>query len=255
MRDSDGASGRVIALIPARTGSKGIPGKNFKVLGDKPLYAHAIECAIAAGVERIIVSTDRVEFPSGMTRERYELTDGQRPWRRVADVWSLDYLPRPAALAQDDSPMYAVVKHAAESLQFAPDDALVILQPTQPFRKPEHVREAIRLLRETQADSVVSVVPVPLTSHPRFQCTIEPLGGLTPYDDIWSSRPTRRQQVEQTYRPDGTVYACRARTLDEYESIYGVVVQPLIIDPSDSCELDTEADWNAVERRWKERHD
>jgi CMP-N-acetylneuraminic acid synthetase len=211
-----------IALIPARSGSKGIPSKNFRELGGKTLVQHAIACGHAAGIDL------------------------------QGDFYSIH---RPAELAQDDTPMIAVVRHALQQIPGQPDDIIVLLQPTQPLRRPEHVQQAITLLRESQADSVVSVVEVPPIVHPYLQLA-EAGGFLWPYEDFnWDDVPTRRQDVPPTFRRDGTVYAFWRKTVDQHGSIYGQDVRPLIIDPADSCELDTESDWAALEQRWKERHE
>ena len=246
----------VIALIPARSGSKGIPSKNFRTLGGKPLYAHAIECAIAAGVERIIVSTDHIEYGCGIAREVYTKPEGGTHYSEVRTAWTLDYLPRPAELAQDDTPMLSVVQHAMHAEGGAQDDIWLILQPTQPLRTPEQVKAAITLLQESGADSVVSVVPLPLTHAAPFQCWVRPTGRLDTVLGLrsWDGLPNRRQAVPPHYIRDGTCYAFRRATVDQHGTIYGQDVRPLIIDPADSCELDTESDWLEVERRWKERH-
>lgn len=245
----------VIALVPARAGSKSIPGKNLRTLGGKTLIQHAVDCARAAGIERVCVSTD---------------IPGLDPYELNADI-----LHRPAELASDTTPMVDVVRHflteaaplytatlpawtgkpVAQTL--AEQVFVLLLQPTQPFRKPEHLRHAVQLLEESGADSVVSVVPLPLTHSPEMVLSVfRRMGNLCvePWTGDWSQRPTRRQDVEPAHRPDGTVYAFRRQTVERYGNIYGQDVRPLVIDPADSCELDTEADWAEVERRWKERH-
>lgn len=235
----------VIAIVPARQHSRGIPGKNFRELGGLSLIEHAIDCAQAAQVPRVYVSTD-----AGLDAYSFRGVHG----------CEVDHIKRPAHLAQDDTPMYDVVKHAADTLGLRDDDIIVLLQPTQPFRKPEHVTRAVELLRETQADSVVSVVPLPLTHHPLFQLAMAPavlfppVGALVPwYQSGLENLPSNRQDVPPTYRRDGTVYALLAKTLRSGH-LYGDRAVPLILDPSESCELDTEDDWKAVTERWqKER--
>jgi CMP-N,N'-diacetyllegionaminic acid synthase len=240
----------VIALIPARSGSKGIPGKNFRKLDDRTLVGWAAKCAREASIDERWVSSDV-------------------PFADVGDGF-VRHIHRPAELAQDDSPMIAVVRHALQRIPGEPDDIIVLLQPTQPFRKPEHVREAIRLLRETGADSVVSVVELPKTHSPemvlrlydrppigkpdQWATTLQPWGRPGFADDDWKQLRTRRQHAEAAYMRDGTCYAFYRKTVEQHGNLYGQDVRPLIIDPADTCELDTEADWTALERRWKERH-
>lgn len=166
------------------------------------------------------------------------------------------FLLRPLELAQDDTAMIAVVQHALGQIHGEPDDIIVLLQPTQPFRTPAHVTTAIQQLRETQADSVVSVVPLPLTHHAAWQCAIEHGQLVHPQQDGSVRRlgdrvvAERRQDLGPRYIRDGTVYAFWRRTVTTYGTIYGEDVRPLLIAPEDSCELDTEADWDAVTRRW-----
>jgi len=231
--------GQVIALIPARSGSKGIPGKNFRKLGGISLLARA------AMVGREVCETVIVSSDVPVTAQQDEIRAACR----------MRYLQRPAELAQDDTPMIAVVQHALEQIPGQPDDIIVLLQPTQPFRTPARVREAIQLLQETGADSVISVVALPLTHHPAFQMIIQPNGQL-----ITHSNPTgwgfggiftRRQDVDPVYIRDGTVYVFRRESVTRYGHIYGEFVRPLILEPHETCELDTEQQWAEVEARWE----
>jgi CMP-N,N'-diacetyllegionaminic acid synthase len=227
--------GQVIALIPARSGSKGIPGKNWRPLaGGLSCVELAIDCAQSVGVQRVCVSTD-----AGVSAYTF----------RGAHGCDIQHIDRPPELAQDDTPMIAVVKHALEQIPGQPDDIIVLLQPTQPFRTPARVREAIQLLQSTGADSVVSVVPLPLTHH--MLCQFMLRGGRIPHLVVGFGR--QRQQLEQSYIRDGTVYAFRRATVERHGTIYGQDVRPLILEPHETCEMDTEADWHAVEARWNAR--
>jgi CMP-N,N'-diacetyllegionaminic acid synthase len=228
---------QVIALIPARSGSKGIPGKNWRVLGSKTLIAIAADAAHAAGIARIVVSTDDTGGACA-----FEVPGG--PY--------VELMKRPDDLAQDSTPMFEVVAHAVKELGLNDSDIVVLLQPTAPFRTPAHIQSAIRLLRETRADSVVSVVELPRTHHADLQTYVAD-ERLYPHCDDWRLMPTRRQNVEPAYIRDGTVYAFWVKTLQS-GTLYGQDVRPLIIPAEQSCELDTEADWADVERRWRERH-
>lgn len=137
----------------------------------------------------------------------------------------------------------------------SPIDIVVLLQPTQPFRTPQHVRSAIELLQTSGADSVVSVVELPKTHHAWFQCyRVFANQRLYPLRGDWGEMQTRRQEAFPTYIRDGTVYAFRRSTVERYGTIYGQDVRPLVIPPEESCELDTEQDWQAVERRWQAKH-
>lgn len=223
-----------IALIPARAGSKGVPNKNARLLAGKPLLAYAAEAALRSGVvDRAILSTDS---------------------EAIAEVGRMAGLEvpflRPAEIADDAAPMIAVIRHLLNHLETAgtPADVVVLLQPTQPLRRPEHVRDAVRLLRETGADSVVSVTPVPLHMCPDYVMKITEGGELTNFLPEGAS-VRRRQDVRPAYTRDGTVYCFRAATVLRYGDIYGNRCVPVVIDPVHSINIDTPEDWAEAERR------
>ena len=245
---------RVVAVVPAREHSKGIVGKNLRRLGDRNLIEIAVMCALEAGCDEIWVNCT-ISLYRQLTPTLW----------KIAQHW-----PRPLALDADDTPMFAVIDEMRRGGAFAnEDDAIALLQCTQPLRKPEHVQQAIALLGEWDEDwlvrthSVVSVAPIPATHAPEMLVVPNAIGGLVPLaaarqgwaseSSAWAKRPTRRQDVPIYCRPDGTVYACWRATIDD-GSLYGDHVRPLIIPPEDTCELDTEADFADLERRWKDRH-
>jgi CMP-N,N'-diacetyllegionaminic acid synthase len=137
----------VAALVPARGGSRGIPRKNLIPLAGRPLLAWTLDAALSSSaVTRTVVSTEDAEIAA------------------AARQLGAEVLARPVVLAADDTPMRDVIAHALGEL--SPLDALVLLQPTSPLRRAEHVDAAVQLLRETGADSVVSVVEVPHRYRP-----------------------------------------------------------------------------------------
>jgi len=162
---------------------------------------------------------------------------------------------RPAELATDESPMIDTVRHAMQQIPGEPSDIWLILQCTQPLRTPARVREAITLLQDTGADSVVSVVPLPLTHSWDFQLSVAWVGLYPVHPDLATiaDLPRRRQDAEQTYIRDGTVYVFRRKTLD-CGNIYGRDCRPLILEPHETCELDTELQWAEVQARWEREH-
>jgi len=220
---------RVVGLIPARAGSKGLLHKNRREVRGRPLWALAEHIA-AQTCDGWYVSTDDPEIVSDCTQA----------------------LPRPPELAQDDTPMLDVVKHFLSVVQC---DLVVLLQPTQPLRRVEHVRAALDLMRDTDADSVVSVVQIPAHMSPDYACEItRSRKGLRL--GLWSSDPeqalplgygrTRRQDCEPAYYRDGTVYVLKPSVIAQ-GSLYGENVVPLVIPPDQSCSIDTEDDWRRAE--------
>jgi len=224
---------RILGIIPARGGSKGIPGKNIKPLGGQPLLAYAAEAARRAEVfERVILSTDSEEIAQA----------GREHGVGVPFL-------RPPELARDDTPMLPVLQHAVREMSargFAPE-AIAILQPTAPFRRWQDLREAARLLESDPAiDSVVSVVQVPDHFSPYFLMRIES-GQLQPFmpDGL---KITRRQDAPKAYSRSGDFYFTRAQTLMEGNSIYGPNCRPFIIEHPIRVNLDTLEDWAEAER-------
>jgi CMP-N,N'-diacetyllegionaminic acid synthase len=204
---------RVAGLIPARGGSKGIQRKNLAPVGGKPLLRWTVEAALAAqALERVVVSTDDDEIAAA-----------------AADC---EVLRRPAALAADETPMLEVVLHALDSLEAA--DAVCLLQPTSPLRRPEHVDAAVALLRESGADGVVSVVEVPHQYLPGSLMTLEGnrLARLEP------GAPTLRQQKPALVARNGpAVLVVRSEGLAE-RGLYGGDLRALPMDPRDSVDVD-----------------
>lgn len=223
---------QVLGLVPARGGSKGVPGKNIRPLAGRPLLEYTARVARASGViDRLVLSTDSPEI-------------AEVGRRAGLDVPFL----RPAALAADDTPMLPVVRYTLDGLaeQGWTPEILVILQPTSPLRRAEHIRDAVTILRETQADSVVTVVEVPRHLSPDYVMRIED-GRLRTFLPE-GAKVTRRQDARQAYSRDGTVYACWTRTITRFGNIYGEECRPLVVDAQDSLSIDSPADWDAAER-------
>jgi CMP-N,N'-diacetyllegionaminic acid synthase len=214
----------VVALIPARGGSKGIPRKNLAPLEGKPLLLWAIDAALAADtVTRVVVSTDDDEI--------------------AAAAGDAELLRRPADLAGDDTPMLDVIRHALEHIE--PCDVLVLLQPTSPLRRPEQVDEAVRLLLESGADTVVSVVEVPHRYEPSSLMELHD-GRL-----VARSEPTTRQAKDQLYARNGpAILAVRPSGLGD--GLYGGNVVGYVMDERDSLDIDTPHDLELAEQllRW-----
>ena len=198
----------VLGLIPARGGSKGIPRKNLAPVGGRPLLAWTVDAARAAGeLTRVVVSTDDDE---------------------IAAAAGVEVLRRPSSLAVDDTPMLDVVRHALTELS---PEVVVLLQPTSPLRRAEHVDAAVRLLLESGADSVVSVVAVPHRYHPDALMDVVD-GRVVP-------RGTARTRHEKglVYARNGpAVLAVRSERLGD--DLYGGDCRPYVMDQLDSLDVD-----------------
>ena len=230
-------SGPVLAIVPARAGSKGVPDKNVRTLAGRTLLDRTADAARRSGViDRIILSTDSDAIAAAGKTAGLEVP-----------------FTRPSTLAQDDTPMLPVVRHAVDELSQRGWDAefIVLLQPTSPLRTPDHIRDAVALLKKSGADSVVSVVEIPRHLSPDYVMRIDG-DVLTPFLPD-GARISRRQDARAAYSRDGTVYAFRRSTLERYGNIYGERCLPLVIDSQDSLSIDSPADWHAAERILGER--
>ncbi len=232
-------SERVLAVIPARGGSKGVPRKNIRDLCGKPVIAWTIETALAAGDElhRVIVSTDDPEIAVAA-----HAFGAEAPFMR------------PAELATDEAPGLPVIQHAVkfvEEEEGAPVDWVLILQPTAPFRNADDISESLRLAREGGCDSVISVTRV-LAEHPILMKKIEN-GRLLPYC-IEEKEGTRRQDYDPpAYIRNGAIYLTRRDVLMEGDSIWGEVIQPYVMPEERSYDIDSERDFRLVELVMRER--
>ncbi len=225
---------KILGLIPARGGSKGVPGKNIKLLGDKPLIQYTLEVAQQSKlITKSIVSTDSEEIAACV-----------RPLG--AEV---PYI-RPASLAQDHSPTLPVIQHALKfylekEIQF---DAVCLLQTTNPFRLPGFIDQAISKFVESEVDALISVLPVPLEYNPHW--LFEPdTNGLLKIATGEQTIISRRQDLPPAYFRDGSIYITRTNVLMEKHSLYGDTVGYIINDAAWHVNIDTPEDWKEAERK------
>lgn len=217
----------ILYLITARGGSKGIPGKNIKPLAGKPLLLYTIECARKlAGDSAICLSTDSSEII------------------KVAQSVNL-HVPfvRPAELATDTAGSDEVIRHALEyyksrEMHF---DVVVLLQPTSPFRKPGHIREALQLFTPG-IDMVVSVKEA--SANPYYTLFEEEEGFL-----VKSKQGSfkRRQDCPKVFELNGAVYVINVKSLEKYRLPEFKKVRKYVMDEFSSVDIDTALDWEFCE--------
>ena len=228
----------VLGVITARGGSKGLPGKNLKLLAGKPLIAYSIEAARASeALDRLILSTDD---PA--------IADAGRALG--CDVPFL----RPAALARDETPHLPVIQHAVKWMADHQDyhpDAVLTLQPTSPLRQADDIRSAIDVLVRTKADSVLSVSPVSAHAHPMRMLRVDDHGGATLFvtGEPVRRRINRRQDLPPAWTMNGAIYLCRTPVLFAADpSLYGDHVVAYEMPAERGVSIDDLADWTEAER-------
>lgn len=211
---------RTLTLIPARGGSKGVPRKNVRLVGGKPLIAWSIEAAKGSkAVGDFYVSTDDEEIA------------------RVSREHGAEVLPRPPEFAQDKSPMIGVIQHALATCREKHGveyEYFLLLQPTAPMRNSGDIDEAMRVLRDTGADSVISVYQVE-DAHPSRMYLIED-GRLRPYSE--EPPGSLRQDLPKVFHRNGAIYACRTSLIREQGRLWGGKLVPYIMPKKRSVNID-----------------
>jgi CMP-N,N'-diacetyllegionaminic acid synthase len=222
---------RVLGIVTARGGSKGVPRKNVRELAGKPLIAWTAEAARAATrLSRVVLSTDDEEIAEV----------GRRAGLDVPFM-------RPAELALDSTPSLPVLQHVVRTLEASGEryDATCLLQPTSPLREPATIDRCIELLESSGADSVVTVLPVPAEYNPHWVFFQDPAGALVPA--MPGPLIPRRQDLPAAFHREGQVYVTRRDVLIEQSSLYGAKTVGYAIDPRASVNIDTPEDWARAE--------
>jgi CMP-N,N'-diacetyllegionaminic acid synthase len=220
----------LLILVPARGGSKGLPGKNTRLLGGLPLLAWTARAIAASGVAaRAVLSTDD---PG------------------IAEVGRAHGLEapflRPAALATDTAGSFEVVEHAVDWLAreagYRPS-AVMLLQPTCPFRRPERLRRAMELLGRPGTEGVIGVTAIDRSLSVLYHEGPEGvLEALAP----WDAR-IRRQDVRPLLTPNGTLYLSTSESLTRHRRLFPPRVRPLATDAVEAIDIDTAEEWALAE--------
>ncbi|MGA8412615.1 MAG: acylneuraminate cytidylyltransferase family protein [Xanthobacteraceae bacterium] len=225
------ADARVLGLITARGGSKGLPGKNIRPLCGKPLIEWSISAAKGAScIDRIVVSTDDAAIAEVAQRAGAEV-----PFKR------------PSELATDSASSVDVVIHAIDMLAETEliFDIVVLLEPTSPLRESFDIDEGVERLIRSGAGSVVSVCRA-VSAHPAFMFSQDKKGRLRPY---LNQQPTglRRQDLDPIFFLDGTLYVSRVDVLRHKRSFYHEDTVAFEVPKWKSLEIDDVDDFVMVE--------
>jgi CMP-N,N'-diacetyllegionaminic acid synthase len=227
---------RILAIIPARGGSKGVPGKNIKLLNGKPLLQYTAEIALQSkNLAAVILSSE----------------DDQ-----IIQVAKKIGIPvpfvRPEVLSQDNTPTIDVILHALKCYekQSVFFDAVCLLQVTSPFRTLEFLDKAIEKFRTSGCDSLISVQKVPHEFNPHWTFEVNESGNLkiaTGEDQIIS----RRQELPEAYHRDGSIYITKTDVLLQQHSLYGKSTSFIESQREWYVNIDTLSDWEKAEQMIK----
>jgi N-acylneuraminate cytidylyltransferase/CMP-N,N'-diacetyllegionaminic acid synthase len=216
---------RILGLVPARGGSKGLPGKNVLPLGGKPMIAWTVAAALQSGVcEDVVVSTDDLAIAQAGREEGAQI------------------LVRPDVLARDDTSMIDVVLHALDAQAEAGRDYthVMLLQPTSPLRESNDLQAAVERLTEAEGRAVVSVCPV--QHSPLLTNTLPPDGSMS---DFLAPHivGANRQDLPRYYRLNGAIYLADVAFLRSNRSFIGPGTFALVMPRTRSVDVDDELDF------------
>ena len=222
---------KILAIVPARGGSKRLPGKNIKVLNGKPLIQWTIEAALGIDdICRVMVSTDSQEIANIASKSGAEVP-----------------FIRPKELASDTSSSSAVIENALDFYKEQGEffDLVLLLQPTSPMRNKKHIEQSIALLHLKNADAIVSVC----------ECEHSPLWTNTLPDDLSMDdfisgeiKQTRSQDLPISYRLNGAIYLSKVSRFYEEKTLFlSSNIYAYIMDSQSSVDIDHELDFLLAE--------
>lgn len=215
----------ILAIIPARGGSKGVPRKNVRQLGDKPLIAHSIlDAKESKLIDKIYVSTDDAEIAE------------------VSRNYGAEIIRRPDHLAGDKASSESALIHAAYEIEkngIYPD-LIVFLQCTSPIRTGAHIDNAINKIQRENADSLLSVSP----SHKFFWEEVNGVAKSINYD--YRYRP-RRQDMNPQYVENGSIYIFKPWVIKEFSNRLGGKISLFLMSETEALEIDSKTDFKILE--------
>lgn len=228
---------RILAIIPARGGSKGVPRKNIKLLGGKPLIQYTSEIALKSKyLTKVILSSEDEEIMN------------------IAEIAGIEVpFKRPSNLAEDKTPTLPVILHALDflSAQGEKYDAVCLLQTTCPFRTVAFLDAAIHKFIEKGTDSLVSVQEVPHEYNPHWTFE-ENISGNLAITTGETEIVSRRQDLPKAYHRDGSIYITKTSVLRLKKSLYGNSIAYIESSKVNYVNIDTLEDWGKAERIAKE---
>ena len=212
----------ILAIIPARGGSKGVPRKNIKMFAGKPLIAWTIEASLtSAFVDRTVVSTEDKEI------------------KEIALQWGAEVVDRPPELAQDETLITPVLEHVINTLEPYRPDIVALLNPTSPLRSKDHLDVGIRPFIWAKNDSSVCVTP-------GVVCLWDIKDNLVVANYDYGNKP-RRQDSTLSYAENGAIYLVKTDFLMKEHRFIGGKITLFSIPPYNALDIDTPLDFKVAE--------
>jgi len=218
---------KILSIIPARGGSKGLPNKNILSLAGKPLIAWSIEASKASKyITKTVVSSDSKEILN------------------IAKEYKADTINRPYFLALDDSSSESVVIHALDSVK-ENFDYIILLQPTSPLRDSSHIDKAFELLLKSDADALISVKEIDNKILKAFMEDEKGnLKGIA--NNTFPFMP--RQKLPKTYMSNGAIYIIKTKTFLKNKSFFAKKTIKFLMDEVSSLDIDSKEDFDKVDK-------
>lgn len=224
----------ILAIIPARGGSKGIPGKNIKSLNSRPLLALTADAAIGSKlITRHVLSTDDLEIAKIGAEYGLEV-----PFMRRSDLCG-DFSPSLEA--------FLFTLNELERIEGYVPDLVVILQPTSPLRRSTHIDEAIEQFLDADADSLVSIMEIPHNMSPFSAMKKDGDGYLHPLTDLNELQNQRQNKPIYFARNGAAIYITTPRNIVTNNSLFGKKIIGYEMSKLDSIDIDDEDDWTLAE--------
>ena len=228
---------RIITIIPARGGSKGLPRKNIRLLAGKPLIAWTIEQAKNSKyIDNIVVSTEDEEIAENSKKYGAEVP-----------------FLRPKELARDDTPTIDVIMHAINWFEERGEyfDIVVLLEPTSPLRDIEDIDKCVEILiGNPKAKAIISVAQLE-SSHPEFNVVINEEGFIRKTDGTTNFKVLRRQDLEDIYFFEGSIYISEVGVLKQKRTFYHESTLAYVVPKYKSLEVDELCDFICIEALMK----
>lgn len=217
---------KIVAIITARGGSKGLPRKNLLDLNGKPLIAHTIDAALKSTIfSKIVVTTDDDEI------------------KKVSLNYDAQVIDRPKELATDTASSLDVIQHALTVLQEDNFSNFMLLQPTSPLRNATHIQEAVAKYTGENAKSLVSVTE---TEHTPYKLLVESDNGIMPlFSNEYLTMP--RQKLPTTYRINGAIYISNVSSFLETKNLFQEPLTIYQMNQQESIDIDTKVDLDNCE--------
>ena len=219
-----------LAIIPARAGSKGLPGKNIIDLCGKPLVVWSIEAGLHSSyIDEVVVSSDSDEILN------------------IAKKYHASTIKRPSELASDSANSESVIHHVVESFKVSGKnyDYLVLLQPTSPLRTANDIDTAIEILFRNNAKTLISVYELPHTPYKAFTTNAEGfLEGIVDNESPFK----RRQDLPPAYMSNGAIYIVESSFFKQTQKLFSSSTIPFIMPIEKSYDIDTIDDLKKVEK-------